>query len=50
MAEFDQLREILSMGGDSAAMLLVYLLWKLERRVHNVELHTGLKKLTAGVN
>lgn len=45
MADFEQIREILSMGGDSAAILLVYILWKLERRVHNVELHTGLKKL-----
>lgn len=37
----------LSMGGDGATIFLAIFLWKLERRLHNVEIFTGLKKLVS---
>jgi hypothetical protein len=43
--EIAQLQELLSMGGDSATIYLVFILWKLDRRLHNVEVVTGIKKL-----
>jgi hypothetical protein len=42
--ELEQLRELLSMGGDTATMALVFILWKLDRRILAVELHTGILK------
>jgi hypothetical protein len=44
--ELEQLQQALSMGGDSATIFLAYFLWKLERRLHNLELFTGLKKIS----
>lgn len=38
-------QQLLEMGGNGAAMLICYFLYKLDRRVHNLELVTGVKKL-----
>lgn len=43
--ELEVVQQALSMGGDGATMLLTYFLWKLERRLHNLEIFTGIKKL-----
>lgn len=46
MMELEQLQQALSMGGDGATICLAYFLWRLDRRLHNVEIFTGIKKLT----
>lgn len=45
MLEIDVLQNILSSGADAATIAIAAVLVKLERRVHNLELVTGIKKL-----
>lgn len=46
MEEISLLREILSGGADTATMAICYLLYKMHMRVHNLEIKTGLRKLS----
>lgn len=43
--ELHLLQELLSSGADGATIILAVLLFKVERRTHNLEIYTGLKKL-----
>lgn len=45
MSEIEVLGGILSGGADAATIAIAIILLKLERRVHNLELITGIKKL-----
>lgn len=45
MTELEMIGGILSGGADAATIAIAVILLKLERRVHNLELVTGIKKL-----
>lgn len=45
MPEIETLQNILTSGADAATIAIAVVLAKLERRVHNLELVTGIKKL-----
>ena len=45
MNEIELLKGILSGGADAATIAIALVLLKIERRVHNLELVTGIKKL-----
>lgn len=45
MIEFEFFKELLKMGADGAAIGMAIILWRLERRLYNLELHTGLRTL-----
>lgn len=42
------LGEVLSSGADAATVAIAYVLVKIERRVHNLEVVTGVKRLLGG--
>jgi hypothetical protein len=45
MQEIELIQNILSSGADAATVAIAVILIKLERRVHNLELVTGIKRL-----
>lgn len=45
MSDLQALLDVLAAGGDAATMAIALALFKLERRLHNVEIHVGLKTL-----
>ena len=40
--------EYLAAGGDVGVLLIAYFVWRMERRLFKLELHTGLADLTRG--